>query len=135
MPGDLRACLRQVQAGAEDQLEERLQLRTVLGIEACTAQTNDIEPGETIEKHRAAIRRDVFAEAAIALCHAVAADAEDLMEDRTSTDDAVVPQLHMPGEEGRIGDHVVVPDLHIVRKVNRGHDEVPVSHSGDGTSL
>ena len=57
------------------------------------------------------------------------------MEHRTSTDDAVVPQLHVPGEEGRIGDHVVVPDLHIMRKVDRGHDEVPVSHSGDGTGL
>ena len=135
MPSDLGAGLGEVQARAKHEVEERLQFGTIPGIETRTTQANDIESSETVEEHRTAIRRDVFAEAAIPLGNAVAANTKELMEHRTSADNAVVAHLHMPSEERCIGNDIVVSDLHIMREVHGGHDEVLVAHTCDRAGL
>ena len=77
---DGSAGLCEVQPGTEDEFKEMLQGGAIFRAKTRTTKANDVQPSQTIEQDGAAEGRNVLAEAAVALGHAVAADAEKLMK-------------------------------------------------------
>lgn len=54
--------LREVQAAAEQEIEKRLKLSSVLAGEALATQPDDVQPGDAIDALGAAVMGNVFAE-------------------------------------------------------------------------
>ena len=99
--------------------------------EAAAAQAHNVQSG--VADGLASgddIGRDVLAEAASALDHAISAHAAELMHQHVGTDDGVVVDDNLAGHLGGVADDAAVAYQGIVGHVYAFHQQVVVAHDG-----
>jgi hypothetical protein len=94
-----------------------------LALEAAAPQAHDIQADHGIAFRGQGKRRDVQRDACAATDHHALADAAELVDDRTAAEKGPIADLHMPGQQYRIGDNNTIAYPAIVRHMAGGHQK------------
>lgn len=122
--------LAEIAATAEDKIKEFLHGAPIFRGEALTTQADDVQSGHAVDALGCAVVGDVFAEGTVTLNDAVVTDAQELMKYRASTNECIVPDMDVSGDEHRIGDDAMIAHHDIMAEVGPHHEEVVVTDGG-----
>ena len=125
--------LGEIAAASIDEIKQLLHRVSIFRAESLTTKTDHIQTGHAVDTLSCAKMRDVLAERAIALNNAEIANAEELMEHRTTTEKGVVPNRDMTSDKHPIRQNAVVSHLHIMPEVRSHHDEVTIANFSQST--
>ena len=124
-----------VEAAAEDDVVDFLDLGALGGGEAAAAEAHDVEAGDdAAEGHDGggAEGGDVLDDAEHAGNHDVAAEVDVLVDGASAAQEGVFADVHVPGDEGAVGRDDVVADDGVVGEVAVGHHVDVVADAGGG---
>src|ERR1700722_996688 len=86
-------------------------------------QSHDVQADHGIAFRRHAERRDVERDARAAADHGALADAAELVDHGSAAQEGAIADLHVPGQQHRVGDHYAAAYAAIMRHVACGHQE------------
>ena len=123
-----RDSLGKIASASIDEIKQLLHGVSIFRAESLTTKTDHIQTGHAVDALSCAKMRDVFAERTIALNNAEVSNAEELMKDSATTEEGVVSNRDMTGDEDAICENAAVSHLHIMPEMCSDHDEVTIAN-------
>ena len=114
-------------SGAVEEVECAFDFCALRGGEAVAAESDDVQPCDTVDIRCENVGRHVFSKARKPLTDGVVADADELMKNTAAPDEYALADMNVAGEQDVVGEDDVVAEMDVVREVRPGHEEAAIA--------